>query len=173
MVFLIGSRGGLSMNPFSDDKHWLWLFRNGIDWDTIIPLYYPKFPTEDGVESKEELIQFFEEVLTTTANWASTAVKERAGALDTHGAGTVQDGRAVIGPELTSLYQEAVELGVFSLCVPRKLGGMAAPTSLYMIILDQLARYCMSSCTQVAFHTSISDMAHRFLPSELAKNMFL
>lgn len=154
------------MNPFSDDQHWRWLFKNAIDWDTIIPLYYPSFPTEDGIESKEELVQFFEEMLTATGDWASSSVKERAEALDRKGAGEVKDGRTYPCEELQSLYQEATELGVFSICVPRQFGGSHAPATLYMMMLNQLARYCMASCTQVAFHASISDMVHRFLPHE-------
>lgn len=157
------------MNPFSDDPHWRWLFKNAIDWDTIIPLYYPTFPTDDGIESKEELIQFFEEMLSATGDWVSSSVKGRAEALDRKGPGEVKDGRAYPGEELQALYKEAVELGVFSLCVPRELEGSNAPASLYMMILNQLARYCMSSCTQVAFHASISDMIHRFLPDEHAE----
>lgn len=157
------------MNPFSDDQHWRWLFKNGIDWDAIIPLYYPSFPTEDGIETKEELIQFFEEMLTATADWSATSVRNRAEALDRKGAGEVVDGKCIPGEELKGLYQEATELGVFGLCVPRELGGSHAPATLYMMVLGQLARYCMASCTQVAFHSSISDMIHRFLPHEQAE----
>ena len=29
------------MNYFSDEKEWQWMFDNAIDWDRIIPLFYP------------------------------------------------------------------------------------------------------------------------------------
>ena len=70
------------MNYYSDESEWKWLFNNAIDWDRIIPLFFPKFPTEDGINSKEEAISFLEELLATTGEWAANAVNNRASSLD-------------------------------------------------------------------------------------------
>ena len=43
------------MNYFSDEKEWQWLFENGIDWESILPHYYPNFPTEDGLKIHKKL----------------------------------------------------------------------------------------------------------------------
>ena len=95
------------MNYYSDSSEWKWLFDNAIDWDKIIPLYYPEFPTEDGFNSKEEVIAFLEEMVTATGDWTANAVAGRARQLDEEGAGTLVDGKTIPGAALTEFYNEA------------------------------------------------------------------
>ncbi|EQC44281.1 acyl-CoA dehydrogenase family protein [Bacteriovorax sp. Seq25_V] len=159
------------MNYFSDEKDWQWLVENGFDWDTIIPLYYPSFPTEDGFNSKEEVLDFIKELLTQTGSWAGSAVLDRAAKLDINGAGRVVDGRAIPGEELQAFYNEATELQAFGLPIPTEYGGLGLPVGSLMVLLAQLARSCMSSCTQLAFYTSIADMVHRFCDEETSMRL--
>lgn len=159
------------MNYFSDEKEWHWMLKNAVDWETIIPLYYNKFPTEDGFNNEEEVISFIEELMTQTGSWAADAVYSRAEAIDINGAGEIKDGRTVPGPELSAFYQEATDLGAFGLCVPTEHGGMGLPAVALMILLEQLSRACNSQCTQLAFFTSIADMVHRFCDHETAERL--
>ncbi|MGB0452123.1 MAG: acyl-CoA dehydrogenase family protein [Bacteriovoracaceae bacterium] len=154
---------------YSEDQSWKWLIEKGIDWDKIIPLYYPSFPTEDGIESKEELIQFFHELLSSTSDWAEGPLKERASLLDEHGAGEVKDGKTYPNEHLKAFYKDCAELGVFGLPFPRNCGGLHAPASLSLVIMGQIAKYCVASSTQFAFFASIGDMVYRFLDEEEAK----
>lgn len=162
---------GFIMNYYSDEKDWKWLFRNGLDWDKIMPLYYPSFPTEDGFNSKEEVIDFLEEILINTGAWTGTAVADRAHHLDVEGAGTVKDGRTVPGPHLQALYKEAIELDMIGLPFPVEHGGLNSPTSVVLMILGQLSRACLSSSTQMAFFTSIGEMIHRFCDEETSARL--
>lgn len=159
------------MNYFSDEKDWTWLLRHAIDWDTIIPLYYKSFPTEDGLNSKEEVIQFFEELMSSTGEWCGTSVADRAGRLDDEGAGQVVDGKTIPSEALSELYQEAKELQLYGISLPTKHGGMGVPASLHMIVLGQLSRACLASSTQLAFFTSIGEMVHRFCDEETASRL--
>lgn len=159
------------MNYFNDENDWKWLFRNGIDWDTIIPLYYKSFPTEDGMNSKEEVLQFFEELMGSTGEWCGTSVADRAAKLDDEGAGTVVDGKTIPSPSLQALYQEAKELQLYGISLPTKNGGMGVPASLHMVVLGQLSRACLASSTQLAFFTSIGEMLHRFCDEETADRL--
>ena len=159
------------MNYFSDEQDWKWLFRNGIDWDTILPLYYKSFPTEDGLNSKEEVLQFFEELLSSTGEWCGTAVADRAARLDDEGAGQVVEGKTIPSKALAELYQEAKDLQLFGISLPTKFGGMGVPATLHMVVLEQLSRACISSSTQLAFFTSIGEMIHRFCDEETAERL--
>lgn len=159
------------MNYFSDETEWQWLMDNAIDWDRIIPLYYPSFPTEDGFQNKEEIIDFIKELLTQTGDWTANAVLDRAHALDKNGAGKVVDGNTVPGEELSQFYKEASELQAFGLPVPVEYGGLGLPIGPLMVLLCQLSRSCMSSCTQLAFFTSIADMIHRFCDHETCQRL--
>jgi alkylation response protein AidB-like acyl-CoA dehydrogenase len=159
------------MNYYSDVSEWQWHFKNSIDWDTIIPLYYPKFPTEEGFQNKKEVIDFLEEVLTSTGDWAGNAVADRAQRMDETGAGTVVDGKTIPSAPLKELYSEAAELQTFGLSFPTELGGMAAPTSIVLIYLEQLSRACLSSATQLAFFGSMGEMVHKYCDEETAKRL--
>ncbi len=154
------------MNYYADESEWKWLFKNAIDWDRIIPLYYPEFPTADGFNNKEEVIGFIEELITATGDWAGTSVANRARALDENGAGTVEDGWTKPGPELTEFYNEAKELSVFGLSAPVEYGGMGVPAIAGLLAFAQVNRACISSATQLGFYTSIIDMIERFCEKE-------
>lgn len=159
------------MNYFSDEKEWTWLFRHAIDWDTILPLYYNSYPTEDGFNSKEEAIQFFEELLSSTGEWCGTSVAERAALLDDVGAGEVVNGKTIPSEPLAALYNEAKELQIYGVTLPTEHGGMGVPASIHMVALEQLSRACLASSTQLAFFTSIGEMVHRFCDEETANRL--
>jgi len=165
------NKQGFEVNYFSDVSEWKWLFKNAVDWDTIIPLYYPKFPTEDGFQNKEEVISFLEEILTSTGEWTGGAVTDRAAKFDEVGAGEVVDGRTIPSEPMQALYREATELQIFGLPFPAELGGMAAPTTILLILLEQLARADVGASTQMAFFTSIGEMIHRFCDEETSQRL--
>lgn len=154
------------MNYFSDEKEWQWMFENAFDWDTILNLYYPEFPTPDGFQNKEEVKDFLKEILTSTGDWSANAVENRAESLDHNKAGEIVGGRTVPGPELAALVKEATELQVFGLPLPAESGGLGTPGSTYLMFLAQLARACMSSSTLIAFYTSMAEMVHRYCDKE-------
>ena len=154
------------MNYYSDSSEWKWLFHNAVDWDKIIPLYYPSFPTEDGFNSKEEVIQFLEDLLMATGEWAGNAITDRARRLDEDGAGTVENGNTIPGEALTELYNEAKELQFFGTSADVNYGGMGAPHVASLIAFTQINRACISSATQLGFFTSIIDMVERFCDEE-------
>lgn len=159
------------MNYYSDEKEWLWLFRHGIDWETIIPLYYKNFPSEEGLNSPDEVKQFFEELMDGIGAWCGGAVSERAARLDDEGAGEVVNGKTIPSRALSELYQEAKELQVYGITLPSEFGGMGVPASLHMIALGMLSRGCLASSTQLAFFTSIGEMLHRFCDKETAARL--
>ena len=154
------------MNYYSDSDEWKWLFHNAIDWDKIIPLYYPEFPTADGFNTKEEVIQFIEEMITATGEWTAGAVAQRARELDEQGAGEVKDGKTIPGEALTALYNEAKELQIIGLAGPVEHGGLGAPAVAGLLAFTQMNRACISSATQLGFFTSIIDMVERFCDEE-------
>jgi alkylation response protein AidB-like acyl-CoA dehydrogenase len=160
------------MNYFSDSKEWSYLFKNAIDWDKILPLYYKSFPTDEGFKNKEELLKFFEELLTSTGDWAANSVYEIGKELDKKGAGRAIDGSVEISEELKKLYAEAKNLEVLGLAVDKKYGGLGIPPIVSMIAFTQLNRACMSSATQLGFFTMIADMIERFCDEE-TKNKFI
>lgn len=158
-------------NFYTDNPEWKWHFDNAIDWDAILPLYYPEYPTADGFNNKEEVLQFIEEMVTATGEWNATSVAARARALDHNGAGKVVDGKTIPGPELTEFYKEAQELQVVGLAAEQEYGGMGAPLIAGLLSFVQMNRACISSATQLGFYTSMIDMVERFCTKEDAARL--
>ncbi len=159
------------MNFYSDVSEWQYHLKNSIDWDTIIPLYYPEFPTEDGFTSKEDVIAFVEEMLNATGAWTGEAVWGRSKKLDQQGAGHIENGTTVTGELLGASYQEANDMQLFGLCAPKELGGMSAPVIANLMIFTQLNRACIATATQIGFFTSMIDMLERFASKEDAERL--
>lgn len=156
------------MNYFEDSSEWNWMFENAIDWDKIIPLYYPEFPTEDGIQNEAELKQFLKDILSSMGDWSANSVKEIGQLLDEHGAGKVVDGRTIPSEPLARMIKEAKELSVYGITLPTEYGGMALPNSIYMMSQNLLARACMCTTTLLGFYTSLGEMLLRYCDKETA-----
>lgn len=160
------------MNYFTDSPDWKYLFRNAIDWDAIIPLYYPSFPTSNGFNTKEELIEFFEQVLETTGKWSGETLKERARELDKVGcAKTLPDGSVEVFEPMLKTYAEAVKLDVIGASMDEKYGGLGLPVTVTMFLFEQIARACISTSTQLGFFTTMGDMIERFCDHETCERL--
>jgi alkylation response protein AidB-like acyl-CoA dehydrogenase len=151
------------MNYFTDSPEWKYLFRNAIDWDQILPLYYPAFPTASGFNNKEELLGFFEQILEATGKWSGETLKDRARELDETGCARLRpDGSTEVLEPMLKTYAEAKQLEIFGTCVDEKYGGMGLPIAVGMFLFEQTARACVSTSTQLGFFSSIGDMIERF-----------
>ncbi len=155
------------MNFYTDSPEWKYHFRNSIDWDTILPLYYPSYPTASGFQNKEEVLAFFEQILETTGNWTGTTLKDRAAELDQVGCAKLNgDGSVTVLEPMQKTYQEAKAMEFFGTCAEEKFGGLGLPVSLGLLVFEQTARACESTSTQLGFFTSMIDMVERFCDEE-------
>ncbi len=158
-------------NYYSDSSEWKWLLKHAFDWKNLIPIYYSNFPTEEGFKSTEDVINFYEELLSSIGDWSANAIRNRAKALDVMGAGTIENGQTIPSELLKELYREATELGFFSLIAQKKFGGMHIPSSVMLINLAMTAQACQASTVQLGFFTSIIDMVERFCDDETQKRI--
>ncbi len=159
------------MNFYSDSKEWQYLFRNAVDWDSIIPLYYPTFPTVDGFNNKEEIISFLEELLTNTGKWTAETLAPRARQLDKMGAGKLVNGATVPSEVLQATYNEARDMDLFGMHIDPKHGGIGAPITAGMAAFAQVSRACISTSTQLGFFSTIAEMIDRFCSKEVGDEL--
>ena len=157
------------MNYFTDSSEWRTLFKQAMDWDTIIPLYYPTFPTAEGFKDKNELLAFFEELLSSTGKWSAETLCSRAREMDELGGGTLVDGKVEVSEALKKTYQEVKEMELIGLPVGTEHGGMGLPVSIAMIGFSNMSRGCIATGTQIGFFTVIAEMIERFCESDLQK----
>ncbi len=157
------------MNFYTDSSEWQYLFKNAVDWDTLISLYHPQFPTAEGLNSKEEVISFYEELLSATGKWSGDTLSPRARELDRVGGGKLVDGHVQTSEPLLKTYQEARELDLFGVTIDSHFNGLGAPITVGLMIFEQVCRACVSTSAQVGFFTSMADMIHRFGDEEMQK----
>ncbi len=151
------------MNFYSDSSEWRYLFRNAVDWDTLLPLYgRNQFPTKDGFRDQSELIDFYEELLSASGQWAAESVATRAAELDRVGGGSLVQDKVVLSEVLQKTYTEAAALDLLGMSLPTRFGGLGAPALLHLVVFAQLSRACVSTSTQIGFFSGIADMIERF-----------
>lgn len=155
------------MNFYSDSSEWRYLFKHAIDWEAILPLYKPTFPTSEGFQNADELIAFYEELLTATGKWTGEVLSIRARELDQVGGAKLVENQAQLSEPLRKTYQEAKELDFFGVTIDPEFGGIGAPATVGLFIFEQLSRACMSTGTQLGFFTSIADMVDRFCDQDI------
>jgi len=160
------------MNHYSDSSEWKYLFRNAIDWDEIIPLYHPTFPTPSGFSTRDELLAFFEQVLDTTGKWTGETLRERAKLLDDVGCATLRpDGSVELSAPMKQTYEEARGLELFGTTLSTTIGGMGLPGIVGMMVFEQIARACVSTSAQLGFFTGMADMLERFADEDSRKRL--
>lgn len=157
------------MSYFSAE--WQDLFENHVPWDKILPLYYPEYPTEDGIQNEEEAIAFLKEMTMATAQWSEDTLYPRARVLDEIGAGVIKDGTTIPSEPLQQTYKEAAELGLFGLIADREFGGMQLPGTASLTMYTFINRACLATGTQLSFFSSIGDMIERFCDHETAARL--
>jgi alkylation response protein AidB-like acyl-CoA dehydrogenase len=160
------------MNYYSDSSEWKYLFRNAMNWDEILPLYFPVFPTPQGFQNRDELITFFEQLLETTGKWTGETLRTRAKELDEVGCAKLNpDGSVEVLPAMKKSYEEAAGLELFSICIDEKYGGLGLPISVGMTAFEQITRACMSSSAQLGFFSNMADMLERFSDEETCQRI--
>lgn len=155
------------MNYFTDSNEWQWLFNNAMDWQKILDKHIPQFPTEEGIENKEEYIKFLGEVLESTGDWCGNSLLELGQKLEEQGAGKVLDGKTIPSEALAEILRQATELQVYGIPVPTQYGGLGTPVSIYFMLLSQISRSCVSSTTTISFYTGMAEMVNRFCTQEM------
>jgi alkylation response protein AidB-like acyl-CoA dehydrogenase len=156
----------MSDNFYSGDQEWKWMFKNGFDWKSILPLYYPNYPTEDELTNEEEVKNFLEELLEQVGTWCAGSVSDMAEDFDRLGCGEVKDGTTVPNETLSKLYREANELAIHALPLPREHGGMEVPYSVHMLNINMISRANIGASAQISFFAALGDMIHRMCPKE-------
>ena len=156
------------MNYYSDNSEWKWMLKNSMDWQTIIPLYHSRFPTEHGAKDKEDVLDYYSDILHSFAEWASS-IEHHTQALNEQGAGIVQSGKTISSEPLKKICQEIAEIKGLGLSLPERYGGMGIPASIDMMSLGFIARADLSVSTQLAFGSSIGEMILRFCDEKMQK----
>ena len=135
-------------NFFTDNDDLGFYLDRGIPWGELVAA------SEHGAEAQgsiDEAKELYRAVAESFGQIAGEVVAPRAARLDTEHSKIV-DGEAVESPALREISQAMRDAELHKLCIPRELGGMNAPLTLYMLGAEALARGDVSIMTHFSFH---------------------
>jgi 3-(methylthio)propanoyl-CoA dehydrogenase len=151
----------MSASFYEDNADLRFYVERYIDWGTLIDHVEPSrlvpgaVPDAEAPASNEQAIEFYTDVLKMVGELAANEVAPRAASIDRVHASLV-DGEVVWPPDLQAIWDVLAESGLHGLCIPRELGGMNAPFTIYMLNAELLARGDTSVMTHHGFHGGIA-----------------
>ena len=150
-----------SDNYFHDNPDLRWHLTHTVDWETIVPLYEGDFSQDDAPSSLAEAKEFYFQILEQVGEFVAREVAPRAEALDAQGNKLV-DGEVVHPPELDEIFAQIKDMGLFALNLPRELGGLNCPMTLFFAIGEMFARGDCGTMTHYGFYggTAMSLLAY-------------
>jgi alkylation response protein AidB-like acyl-CoA dehydrogenase len=142
-------------NYLADNDDLLFYLERGIDWAPIVALVEQDFRAPQGYATTEEAVAAYRDMLEMVGNFAADEVAPHAAVIDRKGV-KLQDGEAVLPPELDVIFAKMKGLDLHSLSIPRELGGVNCPMLVHFVVTELLARGDVSVMAHYNFHSGIA-----------------
>ena len=149
------------MNFFTDNEDLQHHFREGVKWESFVPLLERNFAAPDGPSSLQEARELYEAGLTEAGEYLAREVAPRARAIDEQGVG-FRDGEVVHPPGLLENIAGLKRLGLTALNLPREVGGFNFPLTAAAMFVEGLSRACTNTMILYAFYQGPAFMVLRF-----------
>ena len=149
------------MNLFSDNADLAFHVREGIPWESFVPLWEEGFRFEDGPRSLEEARAVYEASLAEVGEFAAREIAPRAREIDREGV-AFRDGRVIHPAGLLANVEGLKRLGVLAPSLPRDVGGFNFPFCVGAAMLEIVGRACTNTLLLYAFYQGPALMVLRF-----------
>lgn len=149
------------MNFFTDNEDLQFHFKEGVRWDSFVPLWEEGFRFEDGPSSLSEALELYESILTEVGEYLAREVAPTAREIDEQ-AVSFAGGEVRHPPALLKNIEGLKRLGVIGLSLPREVGGAGFPLTVGTIFAECLSRACTNTMLLYAFHHGPAVMILRF-----------
>jgi hypothetical protein len=143
-------------NFFKDNADLQYYFEKGIDWAPLVEaVERGRFGQEDGFKDVEEAVAFYRDVAEMFGEWVAKEVAPHTAAFDQEGS-TYADGSVEMGKAALRVFRKLKGLDIFGLVMPREMGGMNAPMTLYFLLGEIFARADAGLMTHFGFHAGMT-----------------
>ena len=157
------------MNLFADNEDLQFHFREGVRWDTFVPLWEDSFRAEDGPRSLAEAREVYEAALSEIGDFAAREVAPRAREIDEEGV-HFREGRVVEPAALLKNVEGLKRMGVMGVNLPREVGGSNFPFTAGAMLLEVLGRACTNTLLKFVFYQGPAVTILRFgTPDQVAR----
>ena len=136
---------------FQDNDDLRFYFERGIDWASLVEVTEYGYRAPEGFKNPKEAVEFYREVAEMVGELSAEQIHPKTPAIDREHP-RIEDGEAVVGPAMTSVFAAIGGAELHKLCIPRELGGLNAPLLLYFLSAEMIARSDVSVMTHFSFH---------------------
>ena len=142
---------------FKDNDDLRFYFERGLDWKSLVEA------TEraPSAESTKESIAFFHDIAETVGEFVATEIAPYSAEIDRGGV-IFEKGEASFPPRAAGIFEQIKQLELHGLCVPRELGGLNAPMTLYYLLSELFGRADVSIMAHHGFHGGMAAAALMF-----------
>ncbi len=138
-------------NFFKDNEDLRFYFERGVDWTRLVELTEHDFKAPDGPANVEEAVETYREVADLVGEFVANEIAPHAAQLDREGV-ALEGGEAVTPARLQSIYDQLRDMELHGMCLPRELGGMNSPLTLYFLTSEMIGRADTSVMAHHGFH---------------------
>ena len=142
-------------NYFTDNADLVESFDHLVPWARVVPL------TEGPGANVAETVAAWREVLAVAGKYIGTEVAARAAKVDELGVVRENGGVDMSEPVKENLRGLAA-LGISGPSIPTAYGGGGLPFTVNTMLIEMLARACLSTAVQHAFHSAPAAPIHRY-----------
>ena len=145
----------MSTNFYVDNADLRFHIEKNIDWSALIDAVEYNSAPEDRPESVDDARELYEDVLKELGKFTAKKVAPVARAIDSEGTDLVE-GDVVESPSFAKVFKSLKRLQVYGLPIPRELGGLNAPATVYLAASELMSRGDVSCMTHFGFHTGVA-----------------
>ncbi|MDH3534360.1 MAG: acyl-CoA dehydrogenase family protein [Gammaproteobacteria bacterium] len=142
-------------NFYLDNEDLRFQVEQAFDWSELVALYERDFTDPDGFKTVDEAVEFYRDVLEIVGKFVAIEVAPVARKLDDHHPKLV-DGEVVVPDEAIKIFEGLRDMGLYGLNLPRSLGGLNAPFTIYFVISEILGRADPALVGHYGFHVGIA-----------------
>ena len=135
----------------TDNEDLRFYLERGVDWDALVEVTEYGYRTPDGFKTPAEARGFYAEVAAMMGELVAKELGPRAARIDREG-NTLAEGEVTEGASMQAFFAALKAAEVHRLCLPRELGGLNAPLTLYFLVAEMVARGDVSAMTHFSFH---------------------
>ncbi|HAN30734.1 MAG TPA: hypothetical protein DCQ06_03985 [Myxococcales bacterium] len=145
----------MSTNFYVDNPDLRFHIEKNIDWSALFDAVEFNAPEQDKPASVEDALELYEDVLKELGKFTAKKVAPVARSIDKEGTDLV-DGKVVESAAFTKVFKALKRLQVYGLPLPRELGGLNAPATVYLAASELMSRGDVSCMTHFGFHTGVA-----------------
>ncbi len=142
-------------NYYLDNEDLRFQLERAYNWSELISLYERGYTAKDGFKDEKEALEFYRDILDNVGKFIASEVAPRAKDMD-HRPPRLENGEVVVDPEMAAIFDGFKEMGLYALNLPRELGGLNVPLTLYFALAEIIGRADIAVLGHYGFHGGIA-----------------